>query len=197
MPPGAAIFAVGDELHADLFLLPDQLLDLGVLDLLQVGGADLAFLALGAGLLQRLGAQEAADLVGAERGFGPLHVSLPRCALAVLLQAERRGQRTLPAWRCKRSGPWPQWGSGAAGPVRGRGPAMSLPQTNLRPPFNITRASHLVLTSRDLAKMRDFYTEVVGLKVSGRIRHHDLSARRRGTRASQPHAQAHQGGAGL
>ena len=43
---------------------------------------------------------------------------------------------------------------------------MSLPQTNFRPPFNITRASHLVLTSRDLAKVRDFYTEVVGLKVS-------------------------------
>ena len=43
---------------------------------------------------------------------------------------------------------------------------MSLPPTNFRPPFNITRASHLVLTSRDLAKARDFYTEVIGLKVS-------------------------------
>ena len=43
---------------------------------------------------------------------------------------------------------------------------MNLPQTNLHPPFNITRASHLVLTSRDLAKARDFYTEVIGLKVS-------------------------------
>src|SRR6476620_10213513 len=43
---------------------------------------------------------------------------------------------------------------------------MSLPPINFRPPFNITRASHLVLTSRDLAKARDFYTEVVGLKVS-------------------------------
>lgn len=40
-----------------------------------------------------------------------------------------------------------------------------LPPT-VNPPFNITRASHLVLTSRDLAKARDFYTEVVGLKVS-------------------------------
>lgn len=44
--------------------------------------------------------------------------------------------------------------------------AMRLPQTNFKPPFNITRASHLVLTSRDLAKARDFYTEVVGLKVT-------------------------------
>lgn len=43
---------------------------------------------------------------------------------------------------------------------------MNLPRTNLKPPFNVTRASHLVLTSRDLAKARDFYTEVVGLKVS-------------------------------
>src|SRR5947209_8934804 len=43
---------------------------------------------------------------------------------------------------------------------------MSLPPTNFQPPFNITRASHLVLTSRDLARARDFYTEVIGLKVS-------------------------------
>jgi len=43
---------------------------------------------------------------------------------------------------------------------------MNLPQTNFKPPFNITRASHLVLTSRDLARARDFYTEVIGLKVS-------------------------------
>ena len=42
---------------------------------------------------------------------------------------------------------------------------MSLPPTNFSPPFNITRASHLVLTARDLARSRDFYTEVVGLKV--------------------------------
>jgi catechol 2,3-dioxygenase len=40
------------------------------------------------------------------------------------------------------------------------------PATNFSPPFNVTRASHLVLTSRDLAKARDFYTEVVGLKVA-------------------------------
>jgi len=44
--------------------------------------------------------------------------------------------------------------------------AMTLPQMNFTPPFNITRAGHLVLTSRDLAKARDFYTEVIGLKVS-------------------------------
>jgi catechol 2,3-dioxygenase len=43
---------------------------------------------------------------------------------------------------------------------------MNLPQTNFTPPFNITRASHLAFTSRDLAASRDFYTEVIGLKVT-------------------------------
>src|SRR5262245_20965074 len=41
-----------------------------------------------------------------------------------------------------------------------------LAPSNPSPPFNVTRAGHLVLTSRDLAKARDFYTEVIGLKVS-------------------------------
>ena len=36
MPPGAAEFAVGGELEADLFLLLDDLVDLGVLDLFQL-----------------------------------------------------------------------------------------------------------------------------------------------------------------
>ena len=36
MPPGAAEFAVGDELEPDLFLLLDDLLDLAVLDFLQL-----------------------------------------------------------------------------------------------------------------------------------------------------------------
>ena len=43
---------------------------------------------------------------------------------------------------------------------------MELPKTNFFPPFNITRASHLVLTPRDLATSRDFYTEVIGLIVT-------------------------------
>ena len=43
---------------------------------------------------------------------------------------------------------------------------MSIPQTNFSPPFNITRASHMVFTSRDLARSRDFYVEVVGLLVT-------------------------------
>ena len=43
---------------------------------------------------------------------------------------------------------------------------MIIPQTNFNPPFNITRASHLVFTARDLAASRDFYVEVMGLIVS-------------------------------
>lgn len=44
--------------------------------------------------------------------------------------------------------------------------ALDLPQANLAPPFNITRASHITLSCRDLAASRDFYTEVIGLVVS-------------------------------
>jgi catechol 2,3-dioxygenase len=40
---------------------------------------------------------------------------------------------------------------------------MSLPATNLDPAFRVTRASHVVLTVRDLAVSKRFYTEVVGL----------------------------------
>lgn len=39
-------------------------------------------------------------------------------------------------------------------------------QTHLAPPFNVTRASHIVLTVGDLARSRDFYTEVIGLVVT-------------------------------
>ncbi len=42
---------------------------------------------------------------------------------------------------------------------------MAHPQSNLYPPFNITRASHLVFTARDLKASRAFYTEVVGFVV--------------------------------
>jgi catechol 2,3-dioxygenase len=43
---------------------------------------------------------------------------------------------------------------------------MLYPPTNYTPPFNITRASHLVFTARDLKASRAFYTEVIGLVVS-------------------------------
>ena len=40
---------------------------------------------------------------------------------------------------------------------------MGLPQPVWKPPFNITRASHVVLSCRDLAASRQFYEEVIGL----------------------------------
>jgi catechol 2,3-dioxygenase-like lactoylglutathione lyase family enzyme len=43
---------------------------------------------------------------------------------------------------------------------------MAVPKTNLSPPFNITRASHVALAVSDLNVSRKFYTEVVGLLVT-------------------------------
>ena len=43
---------------------------------------------------------------------------------------------------------------------------MTLPRTDHDVPFNITRASHVVLTVRDLDASRLFYTEVIGLVVT-------------------------------
>lgn len=68
--------------------------------------------------------------------------------------------------------------------------AIKLPTANLKPPFNITRASHVVMTSRDLPRARDYYTEVIGLLVSDEDRntlwlrgveercHHSLTIKR-------------------
>ena len=41
-----------------------------------------------------------------------------------------------------------------------------LPAVNLKPPFNITRMSHVVLHVADLAKSREFYVDIVGLVVT-------------------------------
>ena len=43
---------------------------------------------------------------------------------------------------------------------------MQAPETNYKPPFRFSRASHNVFTSRDLKKSEEFYTEVLGLVVS-------------------------------
>ncbi len=42
----------------------------------------------------------------------------------------------------------------------------NIPATNHKSPFRFRRASHAVMTSRDLDKSREFYTEVIGLVVS-------------------------------
>src|SRR6202162_1665242 len=41
-----------------------------------------------------------------------------------------------------------------------------IPKTTRPAPFEITRASHATFTARDLARSREFYTEVIGLVVS-------------------------------
>jgi len=43
---------------------------------------------------------------------------------------------------------------------------VTLPPVNLRPPFNISRSSHIRLTVADLAQSRDFYTNILGLAVT-------------------------------
>ena len=43
---------------------------------------------------------------------------------------------------------------------------MQLPKINYEPPFRVTRASHAVLTVKDLKASRDFYAEIAGLVVS-------------------------------
>ncbi len=72
MPAAAVVFAVGDRVQAEVFLQSDHLADGGVLDGLQFGVRDLARLAFGPGVHQRLGADQTADMVGAERGLGAL-----------------------------------------------------------------------------------------------------------------------------
>ncbi|WOD14604.1 VOC family protein [Paraburkholderia kirstenboschensis] len=43
---------------------------------------------------------------------------------------------------------------------------IQIPKTAQPAPFRVTRASHLTFSVSDLARSRDFYTEVVGLVVS-------------------------------
>src|SRR5262249_50866273 len=75
MPPRAAELAVGDRLQSRLLLPLDDPGDLAVLDLLQRPRIDLAALTLLARLLYRGGAQEAADMIGAEGRLASLHLT--------------------------------------------------------------------------------------------------------------------------
>src|SRR5262245_62102142 len=73
IPERAAEFAVGDALEPDRLLPADHLFDFAILDRAQRRAIDLAALALGARLLQRGRAQQAADMIGAKGRFCPLH----------------------------------------------------------------------------------------------------------------------------
>jgi len=88
VPERTAVFAVGDRLQPDRFLLLDDAFDLAVFDRLQLLGRDLAALALGAGVFQCRGAKKAADVVGAERRRGTLHFySLVTCTILSVVMA--------------------------------------------------------------------------------------------------------------
>ena len=67
------IEAVGHGREADLLLLPHRFADRAVLDLLQLRGAQHALLPLLARIGELGRAQQAADLVGAIRGFHGAH----------------------------------------------------------------------------------------------------------------------------
>src|SRR6266699_1057789 len=69
VPPVAAELAVGDRLQADVLLQLDGVLDAFVLHGAQRRTVDLALLVSGARGMECLRAQQAADVVGAERGF--------------------------------------------------------------------------------------------------------------------------------
>lgn len=73
---------------------------------------------------------------------------------------------------------------------------MTFPHANPTPPFNITRASHLVLAVADLDASERFYSEVIGLVVSAKEKdtvflrgveesaHHSLTLHRAADRAT-------------
>ena len=46
---------------------------------------------------------------------------------------------------------------------------MTLPKPNLKPPFDITRASHIALTVKDLEKSLFFYEQVIGLVTTEKV----------------------------
>ena len=77
MPPGAAKLAVGRKLQTGRGLPVHDLLDLHVLGLSQLVSRDLAFLEPGAGFLDALWPQQAADLVRTEGGLCSLHGFAP------------------------------------------------------------------------------------------------------------------------
>src|ERR1039458_3585031 len=66
IPERAAEFAVGDGFQADVFLAFDDGRDLAVFDGLELIAGDFTKRALGARLLERQGAQQAADMIRAK-----------------------------------------------------------------------------------------------------------------------------------
>src|SRR5690606_40396581 len=98
-----------DALEADVLLQPHRLEDCLVLDLAQVGRADLALLVVFARLQQLLRAQQTADMVRAERWFRSAHRSFLPISISLISTKARAAQRA-PRWvlsQCLRPGPCP------------------------------------------------------------------------------------------
>ncbi len=118
IPRDAAVFAVGDGFQPDGFLLADHAFDFAILDRLEGIGGDLAALALLPRLFQRGGAQQAADVIGAERRLGSLHGQ--RSAICIIFLARHD------------TSPSPHWGEGE---VRGAGLSVRTPSPPPSPPW--------------------------------------------------------------
>ena len=102
MPHGAAELAVGDAVQADLLLHVDRVADAAVLDLAQARGRDLAGRGIGARLRQLGRAQQAADMVGAERRRRG-HAFSPSVAAARSSVPARRSENlAIAVWSCAR-----------------------------------------------------------------------------------------------
>src|SRR5262249_56330357 len=113
---------VGCKWKVEVLRRLDDLLDLAVVDRVELGGGDGALFALGARLLERRRAQEAADMIGAERRFGSLHRSgslraidreQRHAGLGVVnhkttdeLSRRPRGDKYHHPWRAARPGQW-------------------------------------------------------------------------------------------
>jgi hypothetical protein len=78
VPPGTAEFSVCDTFEPDRFFLGDDLRDFAIFDVFESGRVYRARFAFGAGFLDRCRAQDAADMIGAERRLGSKsHISSP------------------------------------------------------------------------------------------------------------------------
>src|SRR5262249_24946182 len=107
VPPRAAEFAVGDRLKADLLLLLDDLPDLAVLDRLGIGSRHPPLPPLRPArdlrprLLDRRGAHQAADVIGAKRRLDALHgVPSPSSWPGIAVRRTASLRSPMPRPRC-------------------------------------------------------------------------------------------------
>src|SRR6185312_19926 len=126
MKRGAAEFAVGDRLESDRFLKRDGVANIFVLESAQFGGVELAVEEAGARLAQRIGAQQAADMVGAKRRSRCGHPQLPGLVIrfslafgAKLVPSSHRTRRVETRAKATRQKRFPR-GAGRGGPLTWR-----------------------------------------------------------------------------